>query len=88
VQRYLLIKMDIVCPICHRDDLTPGLKLMFSKCGHQLCEDCMRQMFRTDPQIICPLCRTALKRGDFSSKYIEEREVEREKAIRSEVLAV
>lgn len=80
--------MDYMCPICQRDDRTPVIKPMFSVCGHQVCEDCLKTLFRTVTQIQCPICRRPLKRADYSSKYLEEREVEKEIEIRKEVLRV
>ncbi|CAG9310564.1 MNAT1 [Blepharisma stoltei] len=80
--------MDYMCPICLRDDRTPVIKLMFSVCGHQICEDCLKTLFRTETQINCPTCRRPLKRVDFSSRYLEEKEVDKENEIRREVLNV
>ena len=79
--------MDNECPACKRDD-EAGIKLMFSNCGHQLCEDCLKKMFKTVTQIACPICRRDLRRGDFSSKFHDEREFERELAIRKDVISV
>ena len=80
--------MDYECPACKRDDLTPGLRLLFSNCGHQICEDCLKELFKNNTKINCPLCRKTLKRADFSVKLLEEREFEREFEIRRDVMTV
>lgn len=80
--------MDYRCPLCTEDELTPGVKLMFSICGHHTCERCMKTLFRTDTQISCPICRKLLRRSDFSSKYLEDREVEKDKEVRKNVLSM
>lgn len=48
----------------------------------------MKTLFRNDLNIDCPFCKKQLKRGDYSSKYIEDREVEKDREIRKKVLSM
>lgn len=80
--------MDYRCPVCNEDELTPGVKLLFSLCSHIVCERCMKSLFRSDIQISCPTCNKSLKRSDYANKYIEDREVEKDKDIRKNIISV
>ena len=80
--------MDYRCPQCSEDESTPGVKLMFSICGHTICERCLKVLFRSEILSDCLTCNKKLKRSDYSNKYIEDREVEKDKEIRKTILAV
>ena len=80
--------MDYRCPLCNEDELTPGVKLFFSICGHNLCERCMKSLFRVETLTSCPTCTRQLKRSDYSNKYIEDREIEKDKDARKLILSV
>lgn len=80
--------MDYRCPICGEDESTPGIKLMFSICSHQVCEKCLKSLFRNDTEINCPTCEKLLKRPNFSNKYQEDLDMEKDREIRLKVYSI
>eukprot|EP01116_Phalansterium_solitarium_P023080 TRINITY_DN7900_c0_g1_i1.p1 TRINITY_DN7900_c0_g1~~TRINITY_DN7900_c0_g1_i1.p1 ORF type:complete len:277 (-),score=57.53 TRINITY_DN7900_c0_g1_i1:24-854(-) len=71
------------CVNCKKEAyLNPLMKLTNSHCGHRFCETCIQRGFLTRQSIKCPVCGMMLYKNDFSKKWIEEREFEREMDIR------
>lgn len=85
---WVLYIMDYRCPICGEDESTPGIKLMFSVCSHQVCEKCLKTLFRNDTEVNCPICERLLKRPNFSNKYQEDLEMERDREVRIRIFSV
>ncbi|OMJ92626.1 hypothetical protein SteCoe_4636 [Stentor coeruleus] len=80
--------MDYRCPNCKVDESTAGVKLVFSICGHHICDVCLKTLFRIEILIQCPTCQRQLKRSDYSNKYIEDQEIEKDREVRKKVLEI
>lgn len=51
----------MVCSVCMVKGISPGVKLLFPKCGHINCEDCTRELL-SNPSLHsrCAVCRQAI----------------------------
>ncbi|CAF2645045.1 unnamed protein product [Rotaria sp. Silwood2] len=61
------------------------MKLMVSKCGHSLCENCVENKFSKGVGY-CPTCNTELKKSGFRYQIFEDPFVELETDIRKRIL--
>ncbi|CAF4103302.1 unnamed protein product [Rotaria socialis] len=78
--------MDISCPQCQTTKYrNPKMKLMVSKCGHSLCENCVEFKFSKGVGY-CPTCKTELKKSGFRYQIFEDAFVELEVDIRKRIL--
>ena len=81
--------MEDECQSCPRYEASHPVKIHFSDCGHSLCDACFKEKFREHSRTyMCTVCRVELSRGDFYDKPKDEREYERQKAIRLRVLEI
>jgi len=78
--------MDISCPECKTTKkINRKMKLMVSKCGHSLCENCLEKIFSKGLGL-CPTCKTELKKTNFRGQVYEDPFVELEIDIRRRLL--
>ena len=75
---------ELECSICleHRP------KMYYSICNHILCDNCLIKCSSKQSKFSCPVCRQMLRRSDFSMKFSEEKDYERDLEIRERVLEV
>lgn len=77
-----------ICPRCKTTKYrNPKLTLWVNVCGHKLCEGCKDTLF-TRPSAACPECNTPLRLNDFRLQQFEDLIVEKEVAIRKDILRI
>ena len=73
---------DEICPVCKSSRyLNPKMVLLVSPCYHKMCETCVNRLF-LHGSAPCPICSTALRKGNFVLPVFEDLLVEKECRIR------
>nr|XP_055066315.1 zinc-binding protein A33-like [Misgurnus anguillicaudatus] len=56
----LLSEEDLTCPVCYEIFKDP----VFLSCGHNVCKECLQQLWKTKNDQQCPICRRRSSKDD------------------------
>jgi hypothetical protein len=60
---------DDACSLCLKETLLwPKMRLLRSICGHRVCDTCVQAQFAKQLVLLCPVCKSQLRRAQFSDE--------------------
>lgn len=51
-------------------DIHGSMVPILLNCGHDMCKKCLKYVYKTNKQIICPVCRACTKYKSFFLYYV------------------
>lgn len=78
------------CSACSVDyHHNPDVRVLFAAaCDHQVCELCVKRLWRGQARRRCPVCDEELRAEDFSEQSREDRQVESEVKVRRQICEI
>jgi CDK-activating kinase assembly factor MAT1 len=78
--------VDDVCSLCHKEQLLhPTMKLLRSICGHRVCDSCVATQFAKQLVLLCPVCKSQLRRAQFTDENANSDALNKEVQLRRRV---
>lgn len=75
-----------VCTLCRKEQLLhPTMKLLRSICGHRVCDACVAAQFSKQLVLLCPVCKSQLRRAQFTDENANSDALNKEVQLRRRV---